>query len=256
MITTLKILESEKIINSTYLNMYKKNMKTIQFQIVELNTNIFLLNKIIEFPFTIFNQNNSESIFWENTLKLLFESCVLIIWRVSIESDKKDKILPINKLKSQIYQNLKSQSFKDIFDHEAPSIDFRFKYPKIKQKVEQIRHNLIAHINEKAYGLERRVPQYGISLSEIEALCKEIDTLFKYLCFKNEIGTLPLSISKYVEQGNTDIDHIFDSLVKTSVILHMPENEPDYWPYYKQNFAPKDLEIFNKYRIKFNLPKV
>ena len=51
----------------------------------------------------------------------------------------------------------------------------------------------------------------------------------------------------------TDIEELLDLVVKNSDLFRMPEEQPEFWPHYKENnLSEKDIDIINAYRRKFN----
>ncbi|MBU4443611.1 hypothetical protein KJ656_00790, partial [bacterium] len=126
------------------------------------------------------------------------------------------------------------------------------KIKNLREKIITLRHKVIAHLNKEQCkrGIDKFISEHKIDISDLEILRNAIVKVFDYICFRHKRGTLPLDYSDTI-YSNTDIDRIFDALVKDSNVFKMPEDQPDYWPYHRENMSKNDIRIFNEYRIKF-----
>ena len=54
----------------------------------------------------------------------------------------------------------------------------------------------------------------------------------------------------------TDLEDILDSIARNSFLLNMPEEHPDRWGHHRKRLGKKELDLLNKYRVKFDLPEL
>lgn len=90
----------ENVIKPKYLKDYKNEIDGLWHEVVLLNSNLFILEKLMEFPFKLFFHER-ELHFWNLTISSFFESCIMVVWRLVIETRRK-KILSLNLLVNRI----------------------------------------------------------------------------------------------------------------------------------------------------------
>jgi len=110
----LKSLKPKEVIKEEWCQEYEDQIEMIWSQIVRLNLNLFVLEKIIKFPFKLFFPLGVP--FWELVYHSLFETNILIIWEIAIDNDK--NILTIKRLKNEVIKNIKDQSLAYAFKKE------------------------------------------------------------------------------------------------------------------------------------------
>jgi hypothetical protein len=69
-------------------------------------------------------------------------------------------------------------------------------------------------------------------------------------------GTYPDIIYPIDDKPHSDIDALLDSVARNSPLLNMPEKYPDHWVVYRADLSHEEIEILNKYRLRFGLPKI
>jgi hypothetical protein len=119
-----------------------------------------------------------------------------------------------------------------------------------------MRHKVIAHriFNSASDCSLQQVP--GVSVSEIRSSYNAIEALFQACTFGGEFVTTlypnTLSRGKPVQK---DIDEIFGLIVKNSDWLRQPERHGEFWPTIKKQKTKDEINQFNSWRNKFDLPQ-
>ena len=218
-------------------------------QILKLNKSIYVLRKITAFPFKFFEQV-IEQHFWELVIDSLFETSVMILWRIAVDSDKNG--LTLKQFKNQIslhfLDHAYSKKLKKIIKERHLNDEI--------EKIKIIRHNFIAHMNRKQHihSNAANLLEDPLELSDLEKYQKTVNEYFDLLNFGESFATLPWEYLS--ENKEDDIDYILDSIVKNSAVFNGPEDNPQLWAGIKDTLTESQLEILNIYRAKFNLPLV
>jgi|GEM_PF-4778627 len=188
-----------------FLEQYEVELAPIWDQVVRLNTNVFLMEKILNFPFV--EEVAIEPTFWQYVLEALFDSSVLISWK--LVSDKKGfSILQLKNSVAETYiKDIKKPQFKELIR----KVEFNKKLEAEKEKVEVLRQKHIAHLDLKARG---RVEAVKLEITELRQLTDLITELFNILSFSAK-SVLPLAyhtkeIPAAQKPEKTDIDVILD----------------------------------------------
>ena len=93
----------EELFDLLWLEVYEKSVDVLWWQLVRLNSSLLILERILFFPFDLFETNPHH--FWRLIENALFESCVITIWRIAIDTDS--QVLTISKLKNEIAEHVK-----------------------------------------------------------------------------------------------------------------------------------------------------
>ena len=92
----------DDVIESSWIDSYKQTIDVLWWQLVRLNANIYNLEKILAFPFELFDPISPRH-FWKLVENALFDSCVLIIWKVAVDNDFGEGIT-LQQFKNEIIQ--------------------------------------------------------------------------------------------------------------------------------------------------------
>lgn len=244
-------LRIDQIIQEKEFDNYEKMVDVIGNELIILRSNYVLIEKIDKFPFSSFElSDTNSSSFWSNVFVALFESCINKIWNL-IYAKPEDYLTLITLRESTRNIFLKKQ-YRKAFNEKISSINFESQIEDIMVKVNGLRHNLVSHLQPK-FSLSNNIPinKFAINLSELEQIILTADNLFQVLCFKSK-GTLLLDfVLSQDGQRNSEIDIIFDLIVKNSHVYNMPNAKSGYWNTYKENLSKSDIDNINKYRKKF-----
>jgi hypothetical protein len=239
---------------------FEHGKKWFYSELVRLNTTIYILVQLDQFPFTLFSKG--ENVFFNIVVWNFFETALLIVSRLMIDKStvrhpthcffdfqkrlEKDWIKPEYHLALNEY--LRSARI-DTFTREALS------------RTDAIRDKYIAHLTrDYILGVTHLK---GMDLSDLIELRDRANTLFEALTLRNDTEYLmvPLEYSSTVTwpvgtDPRPDIEQILDDLVKRSTLLNMPEDNPVRWQFHREKLSEAELAQINHYRRKFELPEV
>jgi len=200
-------------------------------QLVQLNSNLLILEKIIGFPWHLFQPDPLPQ-FWTLTLKNLYDMCILIIWRIT-ENNPKRLSLP------QVINDIKNSKIEDYLK----DID------EIHEKVLKIRHGEIAHLGNKWMTDPQKRREYLLSIDSMKEMADNLTKTFSKIC-----ELLGFEEREFVLWGlNKEIEKLLDNIVKESSLIRMPEEQSEYWEIYKKKLSSNDIDILNHYYTKFGL---
>ncbi len=211
----------------------KEKIEVLWWQLVQLNSSLFVLEKIISFPWDLFFPKLSFP-FWELILKNFYDMCVLILFRITENNSKKLSLYHI--IEEIEYPELKK---------------YLEEVEEVNKEVLMIRHNEIAHLQTKWMTNRKARQKYLLSIGKLKKLTENLNMAFNEICKLFNQGR-ELVLWKLEDE----IEEIIDSIVKQSPLIKMPEEQPEYWKVYRKELRTDDLDIFNRYRRKFGLPPV
>jgi hypothetical protein len=223
---------------------------------VRLTSNILILDKLTAFPFQLFVLEPLP--FWELVVVNFFDISVMIIWRVSLDTDA--DAITLRRLKNGVMQNLQREEYLSELRQVLRTVNFERGMSELEPQVRAIRNKALAHAtmppNERS-NLPRR-PAPSISLSELVGLQQKLHSLFQTLCFGRGRAVYPLPYHPDITlpagvDSRLDIERLLDCVAKESPVLNMPEQQPQHWALWRSNLSPESLETLNLYRRRFGL---
>jgi hypothetical protein len=238
----------------SWLDEYERKIDLIHQQLIRLNSNTFILERIFPFRFDLFTPFHQD--FWVLVEQALFESSVMIVWRVGVDS--RSEGLTLQQLKNEILRNLKSD-FKDEFQKLIKAASFEKTISKIKPTIGKIRHDYIAHfnLNHHVKPTSAGIKERTLLFSDLKEFQVMLNSIFWLLCFDCRREVLPIDYLYPSKEQQTDIEELLDAIVKNSGILNLPEKDPMIWPKLREKWEQKgDIKTVNRYRLKFGLPEV
>jgi len=258
----LREVAPEDLIESSWLKKYKQNIEALWWQLVRLNSSIFVLEKMFAFPFDLFQPPPPPRHFWNLTEIALFEACVMIVWRVAVDNSFGEG-LTLQQLKNEIFQHLREENHRDQFRKALKEIGFESATSTFRPKIKEIRHNYIAHFNlgRRVNPTPEQIRQRTLLFSELKKCCDTLNSFFDLLCFSHQRAVLPIEYHPDVlhpagVDRRSDVELLLDSLARDSFFLRFPEEDPDFWSLYRKNLTERQIETLNQYRAKFGLPGV
>lgn len=229
---------------------YEQGMKFFYRELVKLNANIYIINKVRQFPFDLFCTPD-ETIFFSMVLYNFLEYSIVMIHRMV--NDRGSDVITLPRFKNRINDFVR-QEFKSEFLSNLKRVKFDKTMKDILKRVEDLRHKLIGHfVEEFAFNI-KNVDR--INIEELEKLCDAFNSLLNALAFNVEYLMLPLPYSDKVKRppsadSRSDIEKILEFIARDSGMLNLIE---DQWK--RNSMSEKEIRIFNKYRKKFGLPEV
>jgi hypothetical protein len=251
---SIQEIPPQKLILRSWWNCYEENLKVIWRQLERLNSSIFVLGKILAFRFDLFTPFDQN--FWILVEGALFETCVMTIWRIGV--DTRSEGLTLRQFKNCIAQNLTSKAYKIEFEKLVKEIRFEKTVSRIEPAIKEIRHNYIAHFNLDKHlsPTPTEIKERTILFSELKKFRDALNEMFELFCFGCVYGVLPIDYQCPPKGKKTDIEQLLDNVVKESGLLNLPEKDPMIWPMLREKWKKENvIEIVNGYRIKFGLPE-
>jgi len=250
----LQLIDPKEIFTDLWFEEYQRQKETIGYELAKLNACLLVLSKIDMFPFHIFAPYREKSHFWELTSVCFFESAVLAIWKVCIDFGKEG--LTLQQFKNAIFKNLQDEKVRPPLRDALRNVNFEVKLSQLKGKVEDFRHNIVAHWNQSWLRADDEFKRmHAIDLRDLQAMAEILNQLFQLLCFESDFATLPRDyyFHKLIPNFGTDIDELLADIVLKSHVLHHPERHPEVWQELKAELSTQDIDIFNSYRKRFGL---
>jgi len=248
-------LKADVILKKGSIDEYQKAISFFWNELVKLNTNIFIIKKIYEFPFSIFC-SPGDTVFFPMVVENFYEYSVLIVTK--LVEDKKGDVYTLRKFKKWIYNQVKP-TYKLDFQNWLKKSKFDLGTEKILSNAVDLRKKIIAHFNKNLLFGKGTVKH--LSIEELEKLRDRLNAVLDTLSFSVKYMMLPLPYNENVihpkgDNHQTDIEALLDSVAKNSKLLDMPEDSPEKWKFAKESFNKEIIKILNKYRKRFNLPEV
>ncbi|HKV58519.1 MAG TPA: hypothetical protein VJO32_09555, partial [Ktedonobacteraceae bacterium] len=170
-------LLSENALKDDQVTPYKEQMNHLYRALVELNINIYIIERLIDFPADLFAEGRtSDGFFFPLTVKNNVEASTLLITKVATDDSKEVISLPvlIRRLPYMVKREFQ-QALKDL----PNAINFDQKTQELLVKAKSIRDTRIAHF-------DRKPTRDRLTFSEIKALRDELNALLQALSFDVE----------------------------------------------------------------------
>ena len=257
-------IKPENFICPKYLDTYTREIETIWQQVIGLNAYIYCIEHIKEFPFDLFKHNPSP--FWTCVEKSMFESLSMVINRIFI--DKSCNTLTLKKFKDEIVDCFIREECKEQFLKELEGCQFGkigADDTDIVSKFKTLRDKRFAHLDIKFNTdiSDKNIEKRTVYLTEICEFRENIITLSLMLnlghVFRRtdpETDFYDLNYPLADAKDPSDIEVLLDTIAKKSAIMNMPKEDPEGWRLYRKLFDDSQIEIFNRYREKFDLSPV
>lgn len=252
-------LKIEDIIKPANLADYALEVETIANEVTNFNANLYLMEKIFNFPWDLIS--NVYGPFWEYVEKALFDSVILSIWKLCIDTEARG--LTLSRLKNNLNKDYLKDEFKVDFNDRITASDYNAKLAAVRGVYTEIRHNYVAHFNflKNANPTPDEIKARQVDLKTMLETRNFINTMYRVLSF-DRYAYLPVQYyPDYMDVAGgamptTDIDHLLDLIAKNSEAVNMPEQQPEYWEYLKESRSKDEITFLLALRKKFGLPAV
>jgi len=241
----------EEVIKPEFLETYKNLHSDIWHRLIQVHTNIIILEKIKEFPF-VHLYAPQENIFW--TMVYWNFLYISVVFLHSLVSDKTKGAHTLLIFKNRVLNHLLIDSFKSDYQKMLKKAKLDKNLKSIHVKISVMRNKVISHRFLDSDGsLVKDVE--GVSLAEVRQAYDDVEKLFRACSFGGDYLTT-FYIPGIVDGKPIakDIDELFDLIVKNSFWLNQPERRAPFWSIIRQHRDPKDIEELNFWRRKFELP--
>lgn len=250
--------DPKDILDPSWLDSYKKQMEAFWWQIVRLNSSMYVLERIAEFRFDVFLEQPHH--FWNLVRNALVESCILIIWKIAV--DPGPDALGLRQFKNQVFKHIRienirmqiAQLFRD------GGLDSQLK--TLEVKIPDIRHKFIAHLNRDLVTdpTPGQIEQMKLLFSDLAEYRDTVNSYFAVFCFGTARMLVPIEYCSETRHppgtdSRSDIEQILDGIARQSSILNLPERNHDHWSAIRNAFPHDAIDAVNTYRAKFGLPE-
>jgi hypothetical protein len=253
----LSALNYNEILKPSFLKPYEEALDIINLELFRLNSYLFILGKVINFP-TDFLSPDRQSFF--TLINIAFTESSLLIISKLITDEVNDALL-IKRFKDNVCQNVK-EKYKEYFYSLLKENSFDNTIKRLKKQtkdIKNVRNNIIAHLLVTP-NLQLKDYTNKFSWQKINQITDDINKLFKLLCFDCEHSLLPIDYDPKVQHpagfdSRSDIEYFLDLIIQDSYLYKMPD-ESQYWNIEKEDLSPDILKIINEYRRKFGKSEV
>ena len=132
-----------EVLQDAWLASYEQNIEVMWQQLIRLNLAIRALNKLTSFPFDLFETTPQH--FWKLVVTALFETCVMTLWRIAVDTDK--DVLTLQKFKNEICQHVRDEKHCKLLNNSIRQKRLDKEIKALGPKIKEIRHNFIDHQN-------------------------------------------------------------------------------------------------------------
>lgn len=245
-------IDAKEVLNKSELAFYERGMEFFYSELVHLNVNLFIMDKIADFRFDLFTTINQRT-FFNMVFRNFFYYSLLIITRIA--ADQGSDVFTLPRFKNRIRQASK-QEYRDLIDNRLRQVKFDMGIQKLLEKTKKFRSQSVAHsLEEVVFGNKETTKVF---YSDLKKLRDQLNDLLDALSFNVEHMMLPIQYLADVihpkhSDPRSDIERILDNIAEKSVVLTMPEKQPQGWKIRKSRLKKEDLEIINHYRIKLGI---
>lgn len=242
--------DPKEVILPAWLDQYKKEMDPVYWQLTQFNSNIYIMEKITSIDLNLLGTATNN--FWHLVLASMFETNVMILWRLV---DPSDVTLNMRIIRDHIRDNLRDDNLKDEFDTLIVKSNYDSCIKKIHNEISTLRHNRFGHLQRKwiMKAPTSLINDNYLPFPNLKEYGNIIGELFNLLCFGHKRLLILLDYSPNVKQPldtdpRSDIELLLDLVIENSPFVNMPENQPAYWPHFKKVLPKEEIKQMNYYR--------
>jgi len=232
---------------------YERTIQLFYAQLTYLNTTIYIMERIAEFPWSLFGELNRMTTFFHLVMVNSFISAILTVTRLVADNGDRPTMTRFqSKLRELIRPEVRSSLNLD--QHLRRMKTLRKQMDPPLQRVRDVRNQYIAHLGRELLLPTDRQNEMRISLSDLVELKNLLNKAFEILALRDEtyFQMLPL---EYSSNSVTDIEKILDDIARNSSLLNAPERF-DLWEQLRERYTDEQIAQLNHYRQKFGLPPV
>lgn len=242
----------EDVLEAGFVDEYKRGMQFFSSHLVELHTNIFILEKVLVFPFRLFA--GPDQIFFRQVIINFYDVSILTITRVA--ADQAGDLFTLPRFKNTVVQHIKD-AHREPFRKRMREVRFDEETEELLARAKAIRNQRIAHITQQFASnfFQRPLEQLGFNLGELKSLRDRLTALLQALAINATYRMLPIGYD--TDTSQSDIEQLLDGIAYRSRILRMPEQQPEWWQTYRlPTLTDAEKEQINMYRRKFGLTSI
>lgn len=233
---------------------YARIRSVFSYELESLNTSVFLLEKIDDFPFDLFSKH-PRPLFWSHVTDRLYEAAVVRIGKLVLPSRKGPSAL--RRFRTWLGENVNSQ-YRDELKARLDKVHFDQKLRSLEARIKRLRNEVFAHLDWNiVLGVSDLQGKDFVDLGELRRCCGLLCQLVDALSIGSRSFFLPV---EYITTNTeSDIDEILRLIAEASGVLRMPEDNPLLWKTKwetRWRADPSNLRILNEYRRLHDLPEI
>jgi hypothetical protein len=239
------------------LEYYDQAMRAYHFHLYELNTTMFILDKMAKFPIFTF-VTADKTVLYRQTYRCYLHTAIVDLNMV-LNSGSNIDILTFA---GQVIKRVKpvfEVSMRKRITQAKLDVDYKHLKPTLVQRLIELRNKVIAHFEEGRF----TDPNFGnklmLDLNDLHTLHQVVNSFFKELTFGTDYQLWPPEYNPNITRFHPyepDIDELLDAIARNSDRLNMPEKNPLQWEYLRAGLSPQKLAAINEYRKKFGMTEV
>jgi hypothetical protein len=252
--TNLSELDARSVLSEGNLPEYEKGMHFFCVQLFQLNTTIYIVDQILEFPLGLFVAPD-KAIFFHMVVRNFFDAGLLVITRLA--TDQGNDLYTLMRFKKRV-RELVRPGLVDLFDERLRECRFDTRTTAMLKKARLLRTERVAHVQQDVVlGLSQGA---RLSFSELKSLRDALNSLLDALSFNVDNMMLPILYDPRGQHpvgsnDKPDIEELLDSVALKSVLLNLPEERPANWKHSRARLTEAEISQINHYRRKFGLPE-
>ncbi len=252
---SIEHLKAETVIQGSFLSEYQQGMDFFYHELVLLNVNLYIIEKIITFPFHLFIVPEN-GVFFRMVFENFFYVSLLMVTRLT--ADHGEGNFTLVRFKNRVMKYVKNE-YRDAQKARLREVRFDKITAEIIERAKALRNERIAHLDEHV--ALNKAHETLVFFGDLQKMRDQLNKLFDSLGFDISFMMLPVDYHPDVQHPKgtdprSDIEIILDKLAQSSPVINMPEENAQAWANWKKQYSDEDIAIINKFRGKFNLPSV
>ena len=179
-------LGPKDVLKESALEEYEEGTGFFFSELVQLNTILYLAEKIVNFPFDLF-AGGDDSLFFTMVMDSFYDSAILIISRLVI--DQKGDLFTLRRFRNRV-RDLVKPELKGAFEAHLAETRFDKGVNGLLKRVRDLRTHRIAHITRDFYA--GNIKLFRPNLLELVELRNALNSLLNALAFNVEYQMLPI----------------------------------------------------------------
>ncbi len=189
----------EDVLEAGFVDEYKRGIQFFHSHLVELHTNIFILEKVLVFPFRLLA--GPDQIFFRQVIINFYDVSILTITRVA--ADQAGDLFTLPRFKNTVVQHIKD-AHQEPFRKQLREVRFDEETEELLARARAIRNHRIAHITQQFASnfFQRPLEQLGFNLGELKSLRDRLTALFRALAINATYRMLPIGYDTDTSQSS------------------------------------------------------
>ena len=249
--------DPRKVIKESAWEEYSRGLNLIWLELARLNTSLYILQCLIDFPEDIIGKGRGD--FIEHVGNALYESSLLVLSKLI--TDQGRDLHTLSQFMNLVLKEYVREEFRADFQASLRTCRLDKPNAALKARVKILRDGFLVHLNSPRLLDPNGLPLPTVRFEELWKLTQAVNAQFRLVCFNSDYRLLPLDYDPVVRAANRrgpppDIEYILDLVMRDSFFVNMPERKPRAWKSRRKTMTPEKLEMLNRYRRRFDLPEV